>query len=272
MANSYKYAVISAIPDQIKAERINIGLMVFKSDTVDVRILNNLAKLRALGGETNIDYYLTLGNLFNQLHNKSFSTEQQYTFFKNVGAGVHLSDRLGEFTLQFNDDYEKHVDALMSKLVIPASRLKGKATHSRLITSIRTELKKLNVFSRESDDIMQHKVVENFPISKNDGLYADFAMKNGVYHITETVDYGIKNPKERFDQSASKALSFIKAREVFGDNTNLLFVYSADTDTESKIITQLNLTSDYASDTFNMLSSVDTKRYYNNICKAMELQ
>src|SRR4051794_38201138 len=50
MPNTYKYAVLEAIPDARKGERVNIGIIVCLPDRIDVRFRAAAPKLRALAG------------------------------------------------------------------------------------------------------------------------------------------------------------------------------------------------------------------------------
>jgi hypothetical protein len=51
MARSYKYAVLTAVPNPRRGERVNVGIIVFRPDGFDVRFKQAEYKLRALTGE-----------------------------------------------------------------------------------------------------------------------------------------------------------------------------------------------------------------------------
>lgn len=49
MAHIYKYAILMAIPDPRRGERVNVGIIVFLNDRIDVRFAE-LSKVHALAG------------------------------------------------------------------------------------------------------------------------------------------------------------------------------------------------------------------------------
>src|SRR5258708_4551152 len=57
MAHIFSYAIIKAIPDPRRGERVNVGIIVFLPERVDVRF-SDLAKLSALRSG-NWDQYAT---------------------------------------------------------------------------------------------------------------------------------------------------------------------------------------------------------------------
>ena len=51
MAHTYEYAVLTAVPNPRRGERVNVGIIVFRDDRIDVRFKEAVYKLRALTGE-----------------------------------------------------------------------------------------------------------------------------------------------------------------------------------------------------------------------------
>src|SRR5437868_1430475 len=60
MAHIFKYAVLMAIPDPARGERVNVGLVIFREDRIDVRFAE-LSKVRAITGNDWGEYALDVG-------------------------------------------------------------------------------------------------------------------------------------------------------------------------------------------------------------------
>ena len=49
MAHIFNYSILTAIPDARRGERVNVGIVVFLAERLDIRF-SDIAKLRALTG------------------------------------------------------------------------------------------------------------------------------------------------------------------------------------------------------------------------------
>ncbi|TMK03458.1 MAG: DUF3037 domain-containing protein [Alphaproteobacteria bacterium] len=52
MAHIYKYTILTAIPDPRRGERVNVGIIVFKDDGLDVRFRQASGKSARLMSRT----------------------------------------------------------------------------------------------------------------------------------------------------------------------------------------------------------------------------
>ncbi|AVJ97814.1 hypothetical protein CSB94_3345 [Pseudomonas aeruginosa] len=137
---------------------------------------------------------------------------------------------------------------------------------------MRNLFKNHNLFSESVDDILNHRVVQNFPISDRANLHADFALKNGVYHITETIDLGARDASVKFKEAGLKSFIMAKAKLELGNETRCYAVYSAsaaDEKDKSEAIELLSEGSDYS---FNLRSQKDMMSYIQRMEEAAGIQ
>jgi hypothetical protein len=56
MAHTFEYAILTAVPDQWRGERVNIGVVVFLDDRLDIRF-SDFSKVAAIAGGGNWGEY-----------------------------------------------------------------------------------------------------------------------------------------------------------------------------------------------------------------------
>ena len=86
----------------------------------------------------------------------------------------------------------------------------------------------MGILAKEQAEIGSHMVVRNFPVSLRHGLNAEFALRNTVMHITETVDFDVADDSVRGKtfEAQAKCLVMRAARETFGATTECYVVVS----------------------------------------------
>ncbi len=100
------------------------------------------------------------------------------------------------------------------------------AQRPRLQTRLRQHFDTMGILGRSPDDLADHKVVRNYPVSLQHGLTAEFALKNGAMHITETIDFEVADDSVRTKifEAQAKCLVMREARDSFGQNTQCYVV------------------------------------------------
>ena len=114
-------------------------------------------------------------------------------------------------------EYEASIKRLMLKLVEPKSRARHIAGNTKITISLRDQFKQQNILGKDLKDITKHLVIPNYPLFPDEGLYADFVLKNGVYRITETADLRAESGSttDRRRIAADAAIKLDKARKKF---------------------------------------------------------
>lgn len=256
MARTYRFSVLRVSPDLRRGETVNVGLIVFGSSRVDVRVLPSLAKVQAIDGTVDVAQVYGLTETLPQFL-RSFQTEpEQLEALAELGFISASSP--GEFEAHDQDAYEAVVDDLMTRLVRPPRVKRAVLRESRLTSDIRHRLTSKHWLGRRIDDIDRHLVVPNFPVSEQLDLYADFAARNGAMHTVKVIDFRVKNASspEKFREACSISLHNIKAKEEFVGPRRFV-VYAADTDTEISVERHLSVLADDADYLLNYESDED---------------
>lgn len=268
--NTTKYAIIRAIPDLRRGEIANIGVVAFRPSALDIRLLASLNKVRALDPALNEEALRDYVHLMEALDPTQESAELRHRAIAHLGS-VQLSD-LGEFRHATDDEYEHMVQAILSDLVVPPIRRQRRvSSRSRLETTIRREFEALSLLGKHVDDIKRHMVVHQYPVEEHGNLSVDFALRNGRWHVTETIDFSAVKDKLRatkFNAAALKAITLDTAERNLG-NTVPLVVYQAASDTVLEIIQpSLNLLSGYAEQLYNYADPDERAAYFTRMARA----
>ena len=268
MAHIYNFSIIRVSPDPKRGELVNIGIVVFLRSKLDVRILPSLAKVNALHGELDLTQLHSLPIKLNSFVKGVKSVADRHNFIRRIGM-VELSD-LGQFVADAGIEYEDRVDDLLTRLVKPtvAPREAGHQS-SKLHSQVRSIIKDAKILGRNNSDIENHLIVQNFPISSDKGLYADFVGKNSKFYVTETLDFRVGRGLfgVKFNESAKSALVLREARQKFGDSRRIL-MYAASDQTQPQVKPHLNLLEEFTTDIFNFESANDRARYISTLTSA----
>ncbi|MFF6661293.1 DUF3037 domain-containing protein [Pseudomonas aeruginosa] len=274
--NTIKYSLVQFTPDRKRNETINIGLLVFLPSEVSVYICESIRKIRAVDGVTSTNDLKNLESklikIFSSVHRESIEFESEFEFRRSMMPSSYQLSGLGYFCASSADEVSLRLNKLMSELVIPPKPRMTRERGARIITNMRNLFKNHNLFSESVDDILNHRVVQNFPISDRANLHADFALKNGVYHITETIDLGARDASVKFKEAGLKSFIMAKAKLELGNETRCYAVYSAsaaDEKDKSEAIELLSEGSDYS---FNLRSQKDMMSYIQRMEEAAGIQ
>jgi hypothetical protein len=191
MAHTYSFAVLRLVPDIARGESINLGLVVFRDDSIDVRIGEVLTRARLLYPElTEADLSSAL-DVIRRLGNVPMPAADRRRVLSKIGA--FALGELGSFTVV--DDtaasYEDRVAALLSTFVVPSrSALIKKRPPSKLTTEVRKIFRNEKVLAAIGDAaaLSEHKIVPEWPIPTRPSIRANFALLNGSMRVCELVD------------------------------------------------------------------------------------
>lgn len=263
--STYKYSIIRITPNPVRAETINVGIVVMKPSGPDVRVIDSPAKLKAI---TNMFGLEALENSQKQLEKiltSGLSIDQAALFFQ----GSFTLSSVGTFNAADERQYENKINEL-NKIFITPERAKRKTevSQKRIITELKDRFEQEGIMGKNLQDISEHKVVQGYPLSESEGLYAELLLKNGVYHLTETLDLRISNNRQKMGESAFKAVTMNAAKTIWKSEVKTFVVFAADIPQEKAHSQQLNLVGGYADNVFNLLSSDDMASYYDHMLVA----
>ena len=185
MAQSYKFAVVRLSPEGVRDERINVGLVVFAEDAVDVRLPRRLDKVRVISASLDqaaieeLTYAVMTRDL--DLRQSGIAdAEARKTGIGRIGP-LTLS-QLGMFTCADERQYEARIASIFRSIIDPEPAPKiQRQKSSRVLTQLKRALRERRVLARPDENLDSHRVVQNLPLA--DGLVADLVLKNGKMHV-----------------------------------------------------------------------------------------
>lgn len=267
MALSYEYAVLTAIPNARRGERVNVGIIVFRLDRIDVRLKHGEYKLRALTGE----------NWGLRLHDAQAALEQLAT--QRLTAQEALRQvpflepllqpaGLGWLRASTEAEYEASVDQILASLVTLPKRERPE-TKTRINTEIMQAFRKAGVLAKGDESIEDHKVVREFAIDSNEGLIADFALKNGKITVTSTLD--LRKQTSNLAEAALKSITLDKAAKKYHGAVRTVGVYAVDREMKDNFNGHISMLGDYAEDLYDWSDINEQLRFKRSVFDALKI-
>jgi hypothetical protein len=270
MAPSYRFAVIRLAPDQVRGERLNIGLVVFRDDSIDVRVTRNLDRMRAvsvaLDKQVVVDLLSNLRGMDRQFRrNGGASIADRLSNIARVGP-ISISDA-GRFVADSPAAYEARISIILQQLVEPEPAPKVvREKRTRLYSQVKKLLRSQKILAKKDEGLDSHRIVAGFEL--DDGLVADLVLKNGAYHIFETVDAtGDESTfRKTVSEIAVSALILERARMRFGESaTKAKMIYSASVSLEKLARPSLDAAAHQGAELINWASANDRSNFLVNI-------
>lgn len=235
MAASYNFAIVRLSPVDSRDERINIGVVVFNAETLDVRMPKRLDKVRAISAALDIDILTELVRGLEKQDERNVggsnvSVEIRHQMLRNSGP-LSLSE-LGSFEAVNATAYEERLDTILKAMVdAEPAPIKPREKRSKLLTQVKRVFRQQRVLAKKDDDLTSHRILPSFTL--DEGLVADLVLKNGALHVVETVDASGDSDtvKRAISDIAVAALVFERARMKY-PKTNAKLVYEASSQLE----------------------------------------
>ncbi|GEM_PF-702212 len=274
--NIIKYSLIQFTPDRKRNETINIGLVAFMPDSIVVNLCESIRKIRAVDGAISGNDLKNIESMLQKIFSKSVPESQEiesrFEFLRLILPDSYQLSTLGCFSAATREEANLKISLLMNELVIPPRPVITRERGARIITNLRSIFRQHDLFSDSVDDIFNHRIVEKFPISEKSSLRADFALKNGVYHITETIDLGARDASVKFKEAGLKSFVMAKAKLELGKETKCYAVYSASAADEKDKSEAIDLLSEGSDFIFNLRSQKDKVDYIQRMEEAAGIQ
>lgn len=260
--NNYKFRIIRITPSPIRSETINVGILVIGPSGPDIRLIESEKKIKAITTCYGLENLEKARIQIETMLNLGADIEQVSHFFQ----GSFCLSTPGTFTAYNELDYEAKINELNRMYISPEKSNKtSKVSQKRIITELKDKFESNGLMGKSIQDIYQHKVVQGYPLSEPEGLYAELLLKNGIYHLTETLDLRGQNNRQKMGDSAFKAVTMDAAKSKWEKEVKTFVVYAADSNQEKSNFKQLNLISSYADNMYNLLSDEDMSQYYDHM-------
>ncbi|PVE58086.1 hypothetical protein DC429_08280 [Arthrobacter sp. TPD3018] len=268
MARWHEFAVVQLATRALREEKLNIGVVVI-GDQIDVRPGRNLDKIKAISRAMTTaslrEALDAIPEIDTSLRNVADSSADRLNRIANL-TGLKFGS-IGQFEAASTEAYEVYLGHLINKLVEPEPAVRQKkASSSRLFSSFKNEMRHRRILARDGEDITSHRVVENWRVEE--GLSADFALKNGHLHLIKTVDaFAETSPIRRVIQDiAVSSLVLEAARVSFGrDNVKGRIIYSANSRSEMFAMPSLETAAHQGAELINWASAVDRRAFIDRL-------
>lgn len=259
--------IIHYQPYPARAEHCSVGALVFNNEgKVRAHLASNLRKLKALDPQTSVD---TLHDSLNWLVAEINKHSSAWAAFQHGFSSLRFSKEAGYFQYETDAEYDKHVKWLLSVSAEPRSATPGeiRKPKSRLFIELKNTFKAFGWLGDSANDINNHQVVTNYPVSLEEDLSAEFAMRNGILHLAETVDFraGISSVKRM--EARGKALVFDSAKEQSSSTACTVIVAAAD---YAEIKGSMKMLGRYADRVASYDSAHDMQSLFSDWAKAMK--
>lgn len=261
MAATYHYSLLRAVPDRRRGEWVNIGVVVYRQDRLDVRLIENLSKLRMLCPELDSEVIKQLPTFWAQVCANLHSPEECHAALSGMPM-VHPSP-IAAF-LAAPGTYNAAVNRIMVDLVEPPPQPRQRTNESRVQTTLKKMFHEARILGEGPADIERHRVVPHYPIDPASGMLADFALKNGRMHITQVVDFRVKAEQIKTAKRGEvglKAMGLVTASKVYRSKMVPLVVYAANPATIELVQPSLNLLHQQAEHVFDLGNPRDMASY-----------
>lgn len=248
MAHVFNYAIITAIPDQRRGERVNVGIIIFYNDRLEVRF-SDLRKIKALS-EGDWDGYAARARAhllsMYQRNDKPSDLLSRFSLLDNV---INFSE-VSWFSIDRIEEFETRVDEILMALVQKRRPAEPKrAATTRINTEIAKIFGNARVLAKPGEGMVDGKVERNVLISEEDNLTADFGVKNGTYQFTATLD--LRRARADQGQAAIKSITLDRAKKRFDGGVKTFGVFAAPDDREFRPL--IHMFRSYADRSFNWL-------------------
>ncbi len=266
MERTFNYSILTAIPDPRRGERVNVGILVFLPERLDVRF-SDLGKLRALTGHDWEKYAGDAKDRLSSMFTPGLNPAVFGRAIENLEPIIRPTDT-GWFSIENMEEYEDRISEILSALV-KRPHAESKKHTSRINTEISKEFRTTGVLAKPEESIDDHKVVRDYMVSTDEDLRADFVLKNGVFHVTATLD--LRRESVHIKEATWKAVVLDRAKIALPSGTRRLGVYAASPKAD-QFKSHIKILGDYSDEIFNWADRDERERYVHAIYGALNFR
>jgi len=241
----YKYAILQVVPDIRRGERVNIGIVVFKSDGLDIRI-SETRKIRAITSgswDSEIESFTSSLSALDDVRLEGKARLEAMTVIENQFS----LKKTGWFRARDLESYESTITEIVEILIVKPRAVRH-SEGSSVVAEITRELRRADILASKYDQIESGKVFKNYTVSPE--LEADFAQLNSAFHVAAVLD--LRSSKPQLAQAALKAVVLDRAEAANPDRkVHKIGVYAAAPARLGELKDNLAILRPYADDLYN---------------------
>jgi len=259
----YRYFLISLVPDPLRNEQINVGIIGLTKDRYECRALKDLQRVRILNPN-----YDTTANPMDSIIAllAGIPSDQHESYLKHFHGDFVRVSPTAEGRAESYDRFVAAIDEIYDRLVKPiapvAAEAKGKVT--QLKTAVKRALSSRGLLGQR---IEEKKVVTDYAISLSENLVADFAYRNGNLNIIETIDFQVRAERlksDKFKEAALLSIKILEAKEQDKQAKGRL-IYIPPAKDPDRILAHTHMLNKYYDSTYNFQDVNDRGRFYADI-------
>lgn len=271
MDRDANFAVVQFAAHPARDERLNVGLIIFHENSLDVRLSKRLDRVRTLSAALDLDQVRASLENLRELDAYVRSSGALTAAERLAGiaslAPVQFSS-LGLLHSPSSSEYESSISALLQKLVEPepAPQRIIRGRPSGLLSSLKKAFKHERVLAGKGDDIDSHRIIPKHPVGE--GFEADLVLKNGRMHVFQVVDASSEEHSIRRIRGdiALSAMLFEQARMTFGkEGTKTRLVYQASSNVEAIAAPALLVAEHQGAELINWESNDDRLKFIHEV-------
>lgn len=214
--NLAHYTTLRLHPYPWRSEHLNVGLVVLLADgSVRVHVADSLKKVRAFAPGVDLEAVRGWPAEMQQDLTGCRSLDEAAARLSRWGHARQLSEQRGMFRYANEHEYSERVGRALARLVEPERPMRkpaDRSQRSRLEVELKTAFAAYGWMSADPSQV-DHRIVHHYPIEPEMDLHADFAVRNGVMHVIETVDFRVADPASKRDSARAKALVLTLAKD-----------------------------------------------------------
>lgn len=192
MKQRYHYVVLRLKTNDLRNEIINVGIVLFdESLKPTVITMAPLNKLRAI--DTSWDA-ARLSQWTKRVHDLVEMERDAKTLLATLERFGYCDQKaIGMFMASSQKEVAENIAEIKRVYVANKSgaERQQKEKKSKLQILLKEQFERMQVLGSTMEDLANHMVVPNVPVPEHPGLKSDFLFKNGVYRITQTIDYNV---------------------------------------------------------------------------------
>lgn len=263
MKQRYHYVVLRLKTNDLRNEIINVGIVLFdESLKPTVITMAPLNKLRAI--DTSWDA-ARLSQWTMRLHDVVDMAKDAKELLATLDRFGYCDQKaIGMFMASSKREVDENIAEIKRVYVANKSgaEKQPREKKSKLQILLKEQFERMQVLGSTMEDLANHMVVPNVPVPEHPGLKSDFLFKNGVYRITQTIDYNVAPDSlhhklsEACVKSTAADLAFIK----YGNGTLKFAVLNVPDEYMKNISSHIDLLQTTGFEIFNFQdqSSIDS--------------
>lgn len=219
---TYHYVVLRLAADRLRGEVINVGIALWHGDEpVRVMAMATLNKLRAIDATWDAARLLKWTRNIEAICSMHRDAQEQIASLAHFGFCIESA--VGMFTAETEAQLAEQIASIKATYISNRARAEKpkREKRTRLQTALRDQFERMQVLGHAVDDVANHLVVPNLPVPAYPDLKNDFVYKNGVYRITQTIDYHVSPDSlhQKLQEACVKSTAAELSVKQYGPNT-----------------------------------------------------